>query len=111
MQNTSVNKGVDLRTMASFRDSEAWASMCRYSLPDYSIPCTVDAMISWLDRLDIGSSEYLIAWPNHPERQKFPKSIRLRESLNDFITMNPDWPLAAWVGLMSEMVNEQEDKR
>ena len=108
MQNYPVNNDVYLRTEASFRDSEAWGLMSRYLLPDYSIPCTVDAMISWLDRLDISSGKYLETWPNHPERQKFPKSIRFRESLGDFITMNPDWPLAAWIGLMSEMENENK---
>jgi hypothetical protein len=44
-------------------------------------------MRRWLDRLDLTERDHL----------------RIAStSLNDFIDLNPSWPLRAWIGLMLE---------
>jgi hypothetical protein len=81
-----------------FCDSIHWDELAtkylsRYDLPAWDVPCGPEAMARWLDRLDIPLKQYL-------------RMTSLR-SLEDFITMNPAWPLRAFIGLALEMRNEE----
>jgi len=50
-------------------------------------------MRRWLDRLDLNERDHLRVTAT---------------SLDDFIAMNPAWPLRAWIGLMLEIRDGQQ---
>lgn len=83
-----------LRPEAEFSDSGEWRKLAerhlgRYRLPGWDVPCTEQEMAVWLDRLNISKSEYMDF---------------LNTSFQDWVKMNPDWPLRAWIGMVSEFV-------
>lgn len=87
------NSGVRLRGASEFCDAAHWDGLGRrhlgrYNLPDWSAPCDPEAMHRWLDRLDLTERDY--------ERIT-------ATGLADFIAMNPNWPLRAFIGLTLEM--------
>jgi hypothetical protein len=80
--------------LSEFSDDLAWQGMmatskCRYNLPDYGIPCSVADMTLWLERVGVEKADFLATGEYR--------------SLEDFITMNPTWPLRAFVGLLLEL--------
>ena len=75
---------------ADFNDSDHWIELAKglhYDLPDWKQPSTVQAMQLWLDRFDLTEAEY--------EEQT-------NTTLEEFIELNPAWPLRAFVGLLLE---------
>ena len=73
-----------------FADIPHWnelAAKQRYSLPGWDKPCTVEKMELWLDRLNISKALY---------------KQRTNTTLEEFIELNPEWPLRAFIGLMME---------
>ena len=78
-----------LRT--DFTDAEAWQRLAeKYcTLPNWSEPCTVERMIWWCKRLDVNYQK--ISNTTHQE----------------FMELNTDWPLRAFVGLLLEAKDEQ----
>lgn len=82
-----------LRSKSSFRDSRYWGELAkkhlsRYNLPKWSDICEADAMARWADILDV-------------------KYERLTNTgFDDFIRMNPNWPLMAWLGTCLEQADE-----
>ncbi len=61
--------------------------LSRYNLPSHQIPCSIEKMEVWLDRLNISKLLY--------EKQT-------KTSLQEFINLNPGWSLRSWVGLVLE---------
>lgn len=87
-----------LRSEAEFSDALDWRKMAekhlsRYILPDWGVPCTEDGMSLWVDRLNISKSEYM---------------TYLNTSFQDWMGMNPDWPMRAWIGLMCEFKDSRK---
>jgi len=73
-----------------FTDSEWWSELAdkhltRYNLPRWGEPCTVKKMNLWCERLDLVDYEKIT-----------------NTSHEEFIALNPDWPLRAFVGLLLE---------
>lgn len=92
------NSHVSLRRESEFCDTTHWDELARqhlgrYNLPAWSVPCDTDAMRRWLDRLDLNERDHLRVTAT---------------SLDDFIAMNPAWPLRAWIGLMLEIRDGQQ---
>ena len=76
-----------------FTDSEHWQELAQkhlisYDLPKWDVPCTVEKMGLWCDRLDLNYEQ--ITNTTHQE----------------FIELN-GWPLRAFVGLLLEQRDEQ----
>lgn len=80
-----------------FLDAKYWDGLAavylrQYRLPRWDAPCEPEAMRQWLDRLDMTEAAYM-RWT--------------KTSLVDFFTLNPTWPLRAFIGTVLEMVDEQ----
>lgn len=80
---------------SEFQDANYWTilhakHLGRYDPPKWTEPCTPEKMDLWLDRLDITPVANMRA---------------TNTSHEDFIKLNPAWPLAAWLGLMLEHVD------
>ena len=93
MANSSGNTDVQLRDRDSFLDAKNWDYLetrwlMRYNLPDWHEPCQKDVMELWLDRMDISKKVYM---------------DYTQTSFEDWIKLNPRWPLRAWIGLMLEI--------
>jgi len=94
----SGNNDVSIRSGAEFLDSEAWGEMFqkhlgRYTQPKWSAICEPGVMRLWLDRLDMDEDRYF---------------EMTKTTLQDFINLNPGWPLPAWLGTMLEAKQEAE---
>jgi len=82
--------------MASdFMDFDHWKGLAskhlgRYTYPDGNQPCSVESMMLWLDRLDLDEDDFLAAGAK----------------LDEFIELNPTWPIGAWLGLALEIKDE-----
>jgi len=93
-------KSPDPTLRKDFKDDAYWLDLIKNSrtqckqLPAYGWPPTLTNMRLWLRRLDISKKEYLDATGY--------------TSLDDFIRLNPDWPLRAFVGLLLEYHAERE---
>lgn len=90
-----------LRGEREFCDAETWkqfaeAHLPRYDLPAWKIPATPELLATWIDRLDMVTSEFL--------------AIGAYRSLSDAIGLNPVWPLRAWIGLMLEIASEERQR-
>lgn len=90
---------MELRGEKSFDggDRAYWeliAKRRKLRLPLWRMPCTTGGFRRWLRKLGIEVEEYLEA--NNDKR------------LNEFIVMNPDIPLRAWVGQQLEWSDERE---
>lgn len=74
-----------------FKDSEHWDELAEelmpYRLPEWDIAPTATIMREWLKRLEIKEALFEEAF---------------RTSLSDWIALNHDWPLRAFVGLLLE---------
>lgn len=93
-----VNTATSLRGKSEFRDADDWDKLAgkylsRFNLPAWSVPCEPKAMKLWLERLDI-SRTYIESMATSPD---------------DFVKLNPTWPLRAFIGLALEFKNEQEE--
>jgi hypothetical protein len=76
-----------------FSDAGRWDELAakylpRYRLPGWDTPCHPVAMRWWLKRLGMSERAYEKATAT---------------SLEDFIRLNPGWPLRAWIGTVLEM--------
>lgn len=97
MQNSSVNTHVSIRPASEFTDFAYWQELAktrlgRYPMPDPQTPCTPELMDRWLDRLDLTEKDFL--------------KTGAYKSLQDFIALNPNWPLFAFIGLCLELDKE-----
>jgi len=93
---------VHTSAVPKFCDATHWDGLAarylsRYSLPAWGVPCDPEAMGQWLYRLDLPLSLWL--------------ATGAYRSLQDFIDLNPDWPLRAFVGLALEMKDEGGQQR
>mgnify|MGYP001584850316 CR=1 FL=1 len=82
-----------MRTATEFKDYQHWIGLYRkhldrYPRPKPDKPCTVEAMKSWLNKLEMDEIYE-----------------DMHGSLESFIELNPDWPLFAWLGLCLEDVD------
>lgn len=81
-----------MRSEAEFLDSAEWKKLAdkhlgRYIMPRWDEPCSEGDMGFWLERLNISKSEYM---------------DYTNTSFQDWMALNQDWPLCAWIGLMCE---------
>jgi hypothetical protein len=95
--NLSKKTGVVIPAAPKFQDTEHWNGLAatylsRYDLPGWDVPCNPEAMARWLDRLDLAECDFLRTGDY--------------QSAQDFIALNPDWPLRAFIGLATEIRNE-----
>jgi len=89
----------ELRPEESFDggDRAYWILMAKrrgIRLPLWRMPCTTGGFRRFLKKLSITVNDYLVV--NNDNR------------LNDFITMNSNWPLRAWVGHLLEWLDNKE---
>jgi hypothetical protein len=73
-----------------FADDEHWQTLIKltkYQLPKYTAPLDAKAMKLWLERMD--------------KNEKWHREV-FSCTLEEFMDMNPRWPLRAWVGLLLE---------
>ena len=99
MSTLAVQKPLPQRRKSGFRtdfqDAPRWEELARAAgirLPRWAAPCTPTAMERWLRRLSIPITRYY-EWSG-------------TTALRQFRAHNPDWPLAAWVGLLLEKKEE-----
>ncbi len=82
-----------------FLDSRAWDEMANklpYRQPDWHESCSREAMLWLLECFDLTEKGY----------------IRLtKTTLDEFMSLNPDWPLRAFVGLLLEHHEEKYKHR
>lgn len=76
-----------------FYDAAHWNELAakhlpRYDLPAWGVPCDMEAMRRWLERIGLSEKRY----------EKLTAT-----SLGEFIELNPSWPLRAWIGLSLEL--------
>lgn len=93
--NSSGNNDVLLLGKDDFKDSGYWDELANkhlssYTLPKWSVTCSVEAMTIWLERLGL-ESDY---------------TRGTNTSVEDFMFLNPHWPLRAFIGLALEMKDE-----
>lgn len=67
--------------------------LSRYNLPKWEVPCSVEQMKRWLDRLDISERLY---------------TKQTATSLKEFIELNPNLSLRSWIGLVMESKNDRD---
>ena len=75
---------------AEFKDSAEWDKMLentKYVMPAWEVMPTVENMELWLERLNISKRLYVDS---------------MQTSLKDWIGLNQNWPLRAFVGLLLE---------
>ena len=80
-------------------DDLARVLLSKYDLPRWAGPCSPEAMRLWAERLDLG-----------PKTVRSTKTIyegMTNTTMEEFIELNPGWPLRSFVGLMLEEVNHQ----
>mgnify|MGYP001585988676 FL=1 len=93
MENTENNRifpPLYRRLKTEFKDDETWQELCektRYVLPNWDVTATPMNIRIWLNRLEIKEVDYREA---------------MQTSIQDMISMNPDWRLRAFVGLLLE---------
>jgi hypothetical protein len=80
--------------LGGFADDAVWQEMmeksgCRYNLPDYGVPCTAADMNLWLERVGVDKAKFLATGEYR--------------NMEDFMALNPKWPLRAFVGLLLEL--------
>jgi hypothetical protein len=83
-----------------FLDNETWVELSKrfYTrLPVWKNEPTEEKMRKWLRKFRVTEKEYLQATGY--------------KSLNDFMELNPDWPLRAWVGVLMEYVADRDDAK
>ena len=91
IEDFSGNNDVSIRPASSFMDCDWWSELFDLHLGRYPKPgdldqCTEESMSRWMDRLEMA-----------------PLSDT---PLEDFVTLNPSWPLMAWLGTMLEIKHE-----
>ena len=85
---------------SNFLDDGHWVDLARkyyVRLPIWKTAPTTEKMRYWLRKFRVRETEYLEATGY--------------KVLEDFMRLNPDWPLRAWVGLLLEYVNERDDAK
>lgn len=83
-----------------FEDADHWAELAKkyyIRLPIWKTAPTLEKMRFWLRKFRITESAYL--------------EMTGYKSLSDFQTLNPDWPLRAWLGLLLKYVNERDNAK
>jgi hypothetical protein len=98
MANSTGNNAVCIKTKADFNDAAHWDGLAeihlsRFNLPKWEIPCSPDQMEIWADRVGISKSDCLKYW---------------NTDFADFIVLNPDWPLRAFIGLLLEQADMEK---
>lgn len=94
MQKLSGNNEGLIETKSKYVDSVHWNEMFNkhlpsYTQPRYKTPCTVEHMEWWLYRLGVSKKEFC-ATGNY-------------SGLEEFISLNPEWSLRAFIGLCLEL--------
>ena len=85
----------------NFTDADHWLELAQrhltsYDLPRWSEECQLPKMQLWLDRVGMTENDYL----------KLTNT-----TLNKFMSLNPTWPLRAFVGFLLEVHDEREEDR
>lgn len=83
---------------SNFEDAEHWSELARHyyvRLPMWKLAWTPEKARYWLRKFRVTEAQYL-------EATGYKK-------IEDFQTLNPDWPLRAWVGVLLEYVNERDN--
>jgi len=88
--------------MGKLWDELAKSFLPKYPLPRWDKPCEPKAMRLWADRLDLGEDD-LDKVPAK-ERKKWLTYYEFAQNttMEEFIELNPGWPLRAFIGLMME---------
>lgn len=90
---TGNNDGF-VRPEREFLDHDYWLEMFSTRLGRYPVPtgpCSVVEMERWLDRLGLETKDHENIFNTSPQ---------------DFMIMNPEWPLFAWLGIVLEQTQE-----
>ena len=79
-----------MRAATEFKDYLHWVKLHEkhlgsYTAPKPEAPCTLESMNFWLERLGMEKSYQ-----------------KIHGTLEDFIRLNPGWPLFAWLGTCLE---------
>lgn len=95
MVNSSSSRHISMRSEASFTDAKHWAALAekhinRFHLPDWDEACAPYSMERWCDRLNIGPQEFM---------------VYTNTDCEDWMALNPDWPLRAFIGILLEFVD------
>ena len=95
MVNLAEKHGITLRLEAGFTDAKGWDDLAekhitRFNLPAWELPCTEVDMDLWMGRLDISLEEFL----NYTNTD-----------CEDWIALNPNWPLRAFIGILLEFID------
>ena len=80
-------------------DELAGRILTSYDLPRWAVPCSPEAMRLWAERLDLG--------PKTARSTKTAYEGTTNTTMEEFIELNPGWPLRSFVGLVLEEVNHQ----
>ena len=91
-----IKQGVQLRAGSEFTDAQWWDNLwdqhhIPYQQPKWSERCTTKRMGYWLKELNKTETWY---------------KRKTMTSLNEFVDLNPTWPLRAWLGTVMELLNE-----
>jgi hypothetical protein len=97
MRNFPGNNAVCIKSRSDFNDAAYWDGLAeihlsRFNLPKWDVPCSPEQMETWADRVGFSKSECLKYW---------------NTDFADFIAMNPEWPLRAFIGLLLEQANQE----
>lgn len=87
----------DTSLRKDFADSDHWSELSRklyIHLPRFGSRASDEDMRRWLRKFRVTEADYL--------------SATGYKELGDFRTLNPDWPLRAWVGILMEYVVERD---
>lgn len=83
-----------------FEDANHWKDLAvKYyiRLPVWKTTATPQKMRHWLRKFRIAEKDYL--------------DMTGYKRLENFMELNPNWPLRAWLGLLLEYVNERDEAR
>lgn len=84
----------------NFLDANHWKELAQkyyIRLPVWKTEPTPEKMRFWLRKFRVSEKDYLDATGY--------------KRLENFMELNPDWPLRAWLGLLLEYVNERDEAR
>lgn len=91
---------IETHLRRDFEDAGHWADLAKkyyIRLPIWSTSPTPEKMRFWLRKFRVTEKDYL-------ESTGYKR-------LENFMELNPDWPLRAWLGLLLEYVNERDNAR
>ncbi len=84
----------------AYSDDPTWVALAKrfyIRLPSKARPPTPEKMRYWLRRFRVGEADYL--------------AMTGYKRIENFLELNPDWSLRAWLGLLLEYVADRDDAK